>query len=109
MWQDSSVSRYCQLLASQFKCAGFLRYKVVCGALTNGHDWMFLIVKLNDGYDGASYKRSDKIHLKALPSLDFQEVPSSWVPSPDLIPAILLHWVSSFSTVIELLTEGNVR
>ena len=75
---------------------------------------MFLIVKLNDGYDGASYKRFDKIHLKALPSLDFQEVPSSWVPSswvplPDLIPAILLHWVSSFSTVIELLTEGNVR
>ena len=68
----------------------FLRYKVVRGVLTTGHDWLFLIMKLNDSYDGASYRQSNPIHLEVMRSCDFQEVP--W---PDLIAAILLHWVSS--------------
>ena len=77
----------------------FIRNKVVHGALTNRHNWIFLLIKLNDDYEGASYKYSVEIHLEIMQNLDFQHV--SW---PDVIAAILLHWVTSFySTVIGLL------
>ena len=67
----------------------FLRKKVVRGALTNGHDWIFLLVILSDDYEGASFKQSDRIH---------QEFRQNWQVSwPDLIAAILLHWVSLFN------------
>ena len=66
----------------------FLRKKVVRGALTNGHDWIFLLVMLSNDYEGASFKQSDRI---------CQEARQNWQVSwPDLIAAILLHWVSLF-------------
>ena len=98
MWKASSVSRYSQLLVSLFNVLPFLRNEVVRGALTNGHDWIFLLVRLMNDYEGASYKQSDVIHLEVMQNLDFQQV-----SQPDLIAAILLHWVNSFySPVIEL-------
>ena len=79
----------------------FLRNKVVRGALTNGHNWIFLLVKLTDDYEGASYKQSNVICLEVYQNLDLQQV-----SQPDLIAAIVLHWVSLFySTVIELLAN----
>ena len=79
----------------------FLRNKVVHGALTNGHHWIFLLVKLTDDYEGASYKQSNVIHLEVYQNLDLQQV-----SQPDLIAAIVFHWVSLFnSTVIELLAD----
>ena len=60
----------------------FIRNKVVHGALTNWHDWIFLLIKLNDDYEGASYKYSVEVHLEVMQNLDFQHV--SW---PDVIAA----------------------
>ena len=54
----------------------FIRNKVVHGALTNGHDWIFLLIKLNDDYEGASYKYSVEIHLEVMQNLDFHRPPS---------------------------------
>ena len=68
------------------------RKKVIRGALTNGHDWVFLLIKLNNDYDGASYKQSEAVQLITTKSGDGQPVvPGPW---PDLIAAILSHWVS---------------
>jgi hypothetical protein len=70
----------------------YLRKKVLRGALTNGRNWIFLLVKFNDNYDGASYKQSSIVQLEQRRSIDGQVViPKPW---PDLIAAILVDWVS---------------
>ena len=56
-------------------------------------DWIFLLINLNDDYDGASNKLSDVVQFRTMESLDGQLVISG--PWPDLITAILSHWVSS--------------
>ncbi|KAN0131993.1 hypothetical protein V8E53_010273 [Lactarius tabidus] len=82
-----------QAVYQMFMCGKFLQNKVVRGALTNGHDWIFLLIKLNDNYEGASYKQSDMIHLEVMKNPDFHLViPKPW---PDLISAILLHWIGN--------------
>jgi hypothetical protein len=69
----------------------YLRKKVVRGALTNGHEWIFILIKLNDNYDGATYKQSSMLKLPTLGSLTSQlEV----TREPDLIAGILAYWVS---------------
>ena len=72
----------------------FLRNKIVRGALTNGHDWIFLLIKLNDNSEEASYKQSQLTQLTFDQDFDSQLVITK--PWPDVIAAILLHWVSSF-------------
>ena len=57
-------------------------------------DWIFLLISLNDDYDGASYKLSGAVQ-KTMESLDGQLVISG--PRPDLITAILSHWISLMS------------
>jgi hypothetical protein len=74
-----------------FQCTTYLRRKVLRGALTNGHDWIFLLIKLNDDYDGASYKQSAVIQLQTTNINGQLVIPEPW---PDLIAAILSHWVS---------------
>jgi hypothetical protein len=72
--------------------------------LTNGRDWIFLLIKFTDDYDGAFYKQSVMVQLKTAEDPDGQLVIPG--PSPDLIAAILLHWVSLMLVcVIELLTD----
>ena len=80
----------------------YLRKKVLRGALTNGRDWIFLLVKLNDDYDGATYKQSNAVRLRYMEGSDGQEVLSkTW---PNVIAAILVYWVSLMLTCkIELL------
>ena len=72
-----------------------LRKKVLRGAVTNGHQWIFILIKINDNYEGASFMDSELIQIagpimnrfsKRMPNI-------SW---PDLIAAILLHWVYIF-------------
>jgi hypothetical protein len=70
----------------------YLRKKIVRGALTNGREWTFLLIKLNDDYDGGSYKQSSVIKLSTTQSLSGELAITE--PWPDLIAAILLHWVS---------------
>jgi len=86
----------------------YLRKKVLRGALTNGRDWIFLLLNLNDDYDGAFYKQSDMVQLRTMKSLDGRlVVPGPW---PDLIAAILSHWVSLMLIyVIELLVDRDAR
>ena len=82
----------------------YLRKKILRGALTNGRDWIFLLIKFNDDYDGASYKQSVLIQLESARSLNGQVVISE--PWPDLIAAILSHWVSwILISIIKLLTD----
>ena len=86
----------------------YLRKKVLCGALTNGRDWIFLLIKLNDDYNGASYKQSSVIQLRTAESLSGQLAITE--PWPDLIVAILLHWVSwILISMIKLLTDSDAR
>ncbi|KAI9441535.1 hypothetical protein H4582DRAFT_2073709 [Lactarius indigo] len=74
-------------------CGKLLQKKVLHGALTNGHDWIFLLVKLNDDYDGASYQESAMIQLQTTRDLDDQLVIHK--PWPDLIAGILSDWIKS--------------
>ena len=104
----SAVSIFSQLLGSRFQFDTYLRKKILRGALTNGRDWIFLLIKLNDDYDGASYKQSGVVQFNITKSLDGKLViPGPW---PDLIAAILSHWVSLAPiSVIELLIDWDAR
>jgi hypothetical protein len=86
----------------------YLRKRVLRGALTNGRDWIFLLIKLADDYDGASYKQSAVVQLRTTKSFDGQPViPKPW---PDLIAAILSYWVSLVQIcAIELSTDRDAR
>jgi len=69
-----------------------LRKKVLRGALTNGRDWIFLLIKFNNDYDGAFYMQSEVLQFQTVKNFDGKLViPGPW---PDLIAAILSHWVS---------------
>jgi hypothetical protein len=68
------------------------RKKILRGALTNGHDWIFLLLKFNNDDDGASYSQSDVIQMYVTRSRN--DPPVVRHPEPDMIAAILLHWVS---------------
>ena len=90
MWKASPVSRSCQVHVSNLLL--YLRTKVLRSALTNGHEWIFLLIKFNENYDGASYKQSTVVQFGTMQSPDGQMmIPGPW---PDLIAAILSHWVS---------------
>ncbi|KAG1880994.1 hypothetical protein F4604DRAFT_1922615 [Suillus subluteus] len=47
-----------QAVTEMYACGRFLEQKILRGALTDGHRWIFLLMKLNDDYSGASYARS---------------------------------------------------
>ncbi|KAG1853915.1 hypothetical protein DFJ58DRAFT_883197 [Suillus subalutaceus] len=84
-----------QAVSEIYACGKFLQQKVLRGALTNGHDWIFLLMKLNDDYNGASYARSPQISLGIQPTWAELVIPNR---TPDLIAGILSHWINhSFS------------
>lgn len=58
--------------------------------ITNGHEWIFILMKLNEGYDGASYDNSPVVKLRIIESDDQTAFVAPW---PNLIAAILAHWV----------------
>ncbi|TDL20111.1 hypothetical protein BD410DRAFT_791185 [Rickenella mellea] len=82
-----------QAVCRMYYCGRLLQKKVVRGALTNGHDWVFVHIKLNDNYDGASYTWFPVVRLNIVKSYD--GVPQIRKPWPDVIAAILLHWVEN--------------
>ena len=68
------------------------RKRFIRGAVTNGKTWIFLLMTFNDNYDGAGYQQSEPVRYGTVSSLNGEvEVPKPW---PDLIAAILSHWVS---------------
>ncbi|KAG1802555.1 uncharacterized protein BJ212DRAFT_1304781 [Suillus subaureus] len=64
--------------------------KVLHGALTDGCDWVFLLIKLNVNYDRSSYQHSGILQLDSTRSLNGWLVTAG--PWLDLIAAILSHW-----------------
>ncbi|KAH9989738.1 hypothetical protein BJV77DRAFT_1069301 [Russula vinacea] len=82
-----------QAVYKMYTCGRLLQKKVLHGALTNGYDWIFLLIKFNDNFDGASYMQSTMVQLCTIETLDGQPViPAPW---PDLIAAILSHWIKN--------------
>jgi hypothetical protein len=80
--------------AFAFLICHFISKQVVRGALTNGREWIFLLVKLNDNGNGASFMQSDIIHLYVQQE-GLSGGPQVMIrPFPDLIAGILSHWVS---------------
>ncbi|KAH9042966.1 eukaryotic translation initiation factor eIF2A-domain-containing protein [Lactarius deliciosus] len=86
-----------QAVCGLYACGKLLQKKVLRGALTNGHNWIFLLVKLNDDYEGASYHQSTMIQLETVRDVDDQLVIRE--PWPDLIAAILSYWTHLYSTI----------
>ncbi len=107
MRESSSVCRSSSLLAHISNVLLYLRKKILRGALTNGHDWIFLIVKLDDNYDGASYQQTSMVQLPTVGSL----TTFGNQPEPDLIAGILAHWVSLMLILcmIKLLIDWDAR
>lgn len=85
-----------QAVSVMYACGKFLQQKVLRGALTNGYDWIFLLMTLNDDYNGASYMRSAQLSLGIQkPTEDELVIPRR---SSDLIAGILSYWIeNSFS------------
>ena len=67
------------------------RQKILRGALTNGIEWVFIILYLKDDEDGATYRHSRTIRV----SHHTQTVGPTIVdrPGPDIIAGILSYWV----------------
>ncbi|KIJ51002.1 hypothetical protein M422DRAFT_204014 [Sphaerobolus stellatus SS14] len=82
-----------QAVSEMYACGKLLQKKVLRGALTNGRDWIFLLMKFNDNYDGASYMHSPVIQLTTTKDLNGRVVISE--PWPNLIAAILLYWIEN--------------
>ncbi|KAE9401740.1 hypothetical protein BT96DRAFT_817563 [Gymnopus androsaceus JB14] len=83
----------CQLYASS---KHYSRKDTVCGALTNGHEWMFILLSLNKDGNGASYKLSTLIqYTVANDSLDACGDLKPAHPWPDIIAGILLDWTQN--------------
>ncbi|KAH9042805.1 hypothetical protein EDB85DRAFT_2227352 [Lactarius pseudohatsudake] len=85
-----------QAVGEMFTCGKHLQQRVLRGALTNGKDWIFLIVRLGNNYERASYQESAVISLQSSMGLDGRfEVLRPW---PDLIAGILSHWIQNSFT-----------
>ncbi|KAH9013569.1 hypothetical protein EDB85DRAFT_1899644 [Lactarius pseudohatsudake] len=61
----------------------------LCGALTNGHSWVFIIITLNCDGNGTKYKTSVPIKFQKEGSLQAIK------PWPDVLASILLHWIEN--------------
>ncbi|TDL20109.1 hypothetical protein BD410DRAFT_841469 [Rickenella mellea] len=82
-----------QAVCRMYECGKLLQKSVVRGALTNGRDWIFLLVNISDDYDSASYRKSDAVELQTTRSPDGQlRIDKPW---PDFIAAILLYWIEN--------------
>jgi hypothetical protein len=72
-------------------CRSLSRKDILRGALTDGHQWILLILYLNKE-GGATFKQSEPIYIRTVGLTDHVEVQK---PGPDVIAGILSHWVNS--------------
>ena len=68
---------------------------MIRGALTNGHEWIFFLLKLNDDGNGGKYFQSKGIPL--MTASRGEEMVSRETSS--LIAAIIAHWVGPMITL----------
>ena len=110
-----------QAVAEMYGCAKLLKYvpglwprpplisprKVFLrGALTNGHHWIFLILHLNPGGAGGTFRRSVELGLPVIAELAGRplEVVKSFA---DLIVGVLSFWVRLFLSQLVYLIPGT--
>ncbi|KDR80138.1 hypothetical protein GALMADRAFT_242390 [Galerina marginata CBS 339.88] len=79
-------------VSEMYASGKILQRKFLRGALTNGREWIFLLIKFNDDYEGASYMQSALIEFRSL--RDFDGRVEAATPWPDVIAAILSDWAS---------------
>ncbi|KAG2116645.1 uncharacterized protein F5147DRAFT_769016 [Suillus discolor] len=82
-----------QAVCEMYTCAKNLQRKFIHGALSNGQAWIFLFLTLNDGFNGATYKQSDEIVVNL--SWASEGRTSVCAPQPDIIAAVLAHWIEN--------------
>ncbi|KAF8175118.1 hypothetical protein BJ912DRAFT_38563 [Pholiota molesta] len=81
-----------------YVCGRRLCKKVIRGALTDGHKWIFLLLTFNATGEGAAYKDSGVVKLHRTFGPDVKPVVPA--PSADILAGILLHWITNgFSDV----------
>ena len=69
------------------------RKNILRGTLTNGLEWIFLILYLKpDG--GALYQESQPVRIIQCADSLGMDIPDVYRPGPDLVAGILSHWVS---------------
>ncbi|KAN0078023.1 hypothetical protein V8E55_010080 [Tylopilus felleus] len=78
-----------QAVREMYACGKILQKKVLRGALTNGYDWVFLLIKFNNDYNSTSYQESAMLSLRTTGR--FYRKPKIEKPWPDLIAAILSY------------------
>ncbi|KAF8175555.1 hypothetical protein BJ912DRAFT_1024462 [Pholiota molesta] len=77
-----------QTIAEMLACARRTKKKIVRGVLTDGREWVFLILTLRDDDGTATYVRSNEINISG----GFTTRETSKV-GVSLISAILAHWI----------------
>ena len=67
----------------------FSRAEIVRGAISNGYQWAFIILQLNENGKGGKYTISPEIEI------DFENKFPNHVADhgPDIIAGVLAHWV----------------
>ncbi|KAH9039945.1 hypothetical protein EDB84DRAFT_1267678 [Lactarius hengduanensis] len=87
-----------QVIGEMFACLKTLNKRVLRGALTNGQEWVFLVIVPNG--DGAKYW-----HSLVIKPTNPQPTGNTWVWS-DLVAGILSHWVSvALSSILLLIAR----
>ncbi|KAN0135684.1 hypothetical protein V8E53_006575 [Lactarius tabidus] len=80
----SLVDHIPQAISEMYACLKSLKKKFLRGALSSGHDWIFLIIELNPNGDGATYQHSPPFEQC---NREIGEM------RPDLVAGILRYWV----------------
>ncbi|EKM74887.1 hypothetical protein AGABI1DRAFT_109786 [Agaricus bisporus var. burnettii JB137-S8] len=80
-----------QTILEMYACAMCLEKKVIRGVITNSHEWMFLILQLNDDGDGGMYFQSKIFNLVDPFTLKYEMVLERKVFA--LLTKIISHWV----------------
>lgn len=74
-------------LGELYACAKHLERRIIRGALTNGHEWIFFFLRLNEGGSGGEYFQSKGINLMRGGETGISREDSS------LIAAIIADWI----------------
>ncbi|KAG1832252.1 hypothetical protein EV424DRAFT_1533952 [Suillus variegatus] len=93
-YQKLEDNHTAQTVSEMYACAKTLNRKFIRGAVTNGRDWTFLLLMLNDDWNGATYKRSEELSIDSAHLADDDRM--DVVPRPQwlhIIAAILAHWI----------------
>lgn len=87
-----------QAVAGMYASAKYLGKGIIRGALTNGHDWIFLILYLNKDGDGGTYAESPTIKIQVSDTFPYHVIS----PGPDIVAGILAYWMEhSFNDLDE--------